>query len=97
MRQPELARLSAPELLARIDQDLRDLVGAQGAPVLMRHSFWPRAIPQYVLGYERWLDQMADLEQRHPGVFIGGNSRDGISVPDCVRSGAKLAERVAGK
>jgi oxygen-dependent protoporphyrinogen oxidase len=96
MRQPELARLGTPELLARIDQDLRDLVGAQGAPVFVRHNFWPRAIPQYVLGYERWLEQITALENRHAGLFIGGNTRDGISVPDCVKSGNKLAARVRG-
>ncbi|MFZ5496922.1 MAG: protoporphyrinogen oxidase [Verrucomicrobiota bacterium] len=94
MRQPELARLVSAELLARIDQDLRDLVGVQGAPVFVRHAFWPRAIPQYILGFERWLEQMTALENRHARLFIGGNARDGISVPDCVKSGLRLAERV---
>ena len=93
-RQPAHAHLSAPELLARIDRDLRDLVGATGAPVFMRHSQWPRAIPQYVPGYERWLDQITTLETRHAGLFIGGNARDGISVPDCVKSGGRLARTV---
>lgn len=97
MRQPDLARLPAEQLLARIDQDLRELVGVQGAPVFVRHSFWPRAIPQYILGYERWQDQITALENRHTGLFIGGNARDGISVPDCVKSGQKLAERVVAK
>ena len=94
MRQPDLARLTTTELLARIDQDLRDLVGISGAPAFVRHSFWPRAIPQYVLGYERWQEQFTALEKRHPRLFIGGNSRDGISVPDCVKSGQKLAGQV---
>jgi oxygen-dependent protoporphyrinogen oxidase len=84
-------------LLARIDQDLRDLVGVSGAPVFLRHTFWPRAIPQYVLGYERWQEQITALENRHPGLFIGGNARDGISVPDCVKSGLRLADRVGAK
>lgn len=97
MRQPDLARLSSEQLLARIDQDLRDLVGVQGAPVFFRHTFWPRAIPQYVLGFERWQEQITCLEQQHARLFIGGNTRDGISVPDCVKSGNRLAERVGGK
>lgn len=96
-RQPEHARLSAKDLLALIDRDLRDLVGATGAPVYLRHSQWPRAIPQYVPGYERWLEQITGLEARHAGLFIGGNARDGISVPDCVKSGEKLAGRVAAE
>lgn len=97
MRQPELARLSSAEILARIDQDLRDLVGVKGSPVFLRHTFWPRAIPQYVLGFERWQEQLTALENRHARLFIGGNVRDGISVPDCVKSGQKLADRVSAK
>ncbi len=92
-RQPDHARLTAQQLLAKIDRDLRDLVGAKGPPVFMRHNVWPRAIPQYVPGYERWLEQITALETAHTGLFIGGNARDGISLPDCVKSGGKLAER----
>lgn len=95
MRQPDLARLPVDQILARINPDLRDLVGAEGPPVFMRHAFWPRAIPQYVLGYERWQEVMAGLEKQHAGLFIGGNARDGISVPDCIKGGQKLAERVS--
>jgi len=95
MRQPELARLPLDQILQRIDPDLQGLVGAKGPPVFMRHAFWPKAIPQYVLGYERWLDAMVSLEREHTGVFIGGNVRDGISVPDCIKAGQILAQRVA--
>jgi oxygen-dependent protoporphyrinogen oxidase len=94
LRQPDNARLGLDQLLGRIDRDLRDLVGAEGPPVFVRHTHWPRAIPQYVPGFERWLEQMAALEDRHPGLFIGGNARDGISLPDCIKSGRKLAARV---
>jgi oxygen-dependent protoporphyrinogen oxidase len=94
-RQPEVARLPTQQLLARIERDLRDLVGATGAPVYVNHHAWPRAIPQYVLGYERWQEQITGLENTHAGLFIGGNARDGISVPDCVKSGTRLAERAA--
>lgn len=94
MRQPEHARLSTPQLLERIDRDLRELVGAQGDPVFVKHSFWPRAIPQYQIGYERHLEAMTKLEDAHPALFIGGQCRDGISLPDCCKSGEKLARRV---
>jgi oxygen-dependent protoporphyrinogen oxidase len=95
MRQPEHARLATPQLLERVSRDLRDLVGVSGEPAFVRHTYWPRAIPQYVMGYERWLDAMAAVEKAHPQVFIGGNARDGISLPDCVKSGEKLAARAA--
>jgi len=95
-RQPDHARLTAEQLLAQIDRDLRDLVGVKGAPVFVRHNFWPRAIPQYIPGYERWQEQITALEARHDGLFIGGNARDGISVPDCVKSGGRLAQKAMG-
>ncbi|MBL9215632.1 MAG: protoporphyrinogen oxidase [Opitutaceae bacterium] len=95
MRQPETGRLAADALAARVLPDLRELLGVRGDPVYSRHTFWPRAIPQYNLGHERFLEPLARLEAQHPGLFIGGNTRDGISLPDCVRSGAELARKAA--
>lgn len=95
MRQPEHARLHTEQLLERVDRDLRELVGVKGKPVFVKHTFWPRAIPQYQIGYERHFETMTALENRTPGLFIGGQCRDGISLPDCCKSGEKLAARVA--
>ena len=63
--------------------------------MFVRHTFWPRAIPQSVLSYEQPKETLSTIERAHPRLFIGGNVRDGISVPDCVKSGLKLAEKVA--
>ena len=93
-RQPELARLAPERLRNAIESDLAELLGVSGPPVFQRHTFWPRAIPQYNLGYERFLDAMAETERSHPGFFIGGQARDGIAVPACVAAGEKLARRV---
>ena len=48
-----------------------------------------------MLGYDRYFDAMNRLEERTPNLFIGGQCRDGISLPDCLKSGEKLARRVA--
>jgi oxygen-dependent protoporphyrinogen oxidase len=95
MRQPDTARLPTDELLARIARDLKDLVGVTTPPAFVKHTFWPRAIPQYVLGYERFLEAINQLELAHNGLFVGGNVRDGISLQDCVKAGEKLARRTA--
>ncbi len=94
MRQPDAARLATPELLAGVLPDLRDLLGVTGDPVYTHHAFWPKAIPQYNVGHERFLEPLTQCENQHAGLFIGGNARDGISMPDCARSGLKLAQRV---
>jgi protoporphyrinogen/coproporphyrinogen III oxidase len=94
MRNPDVARLPAGELLAAVNRDLRELLGVSGAPVFQRHAFWPRAIPQYNLGYELHLETMAAAERAHPGLLIGGQARDGIALPACIAAGEKLAGRV---
>ena len=95
-RQPELAALPTEKLLSRIFPDLAELLGVSGDPIFVRHAFWPRAIPQYNVGHEQYLNAMADLESSHSGLFIGGQARDGISVPACVAAGERLASRVTG-
>lgn len=91
LRQPETARLETAPLLERVAPDLRQLLGVSGSPVFTHHTFWPRAIPQYNLGHERFVEAILRCENDHRGLFIGGNVRDGISLPDCVRAGARLA------
>ncbi|MBI4621855.1 MAG: protoporphyrinogen oxidase [Verrucomicrobia bacterium] len=93
-RQPEIARLPADKFFSAVEPDLRQLLGVNGAPVFQRHTFWPRAIPQYNLGHEAHLDTMAAVERTHPGFFIGGQARDGIALPACLAAGEKLAARV---
>jgi oxygen-dependent protoporphyrinogen oxidase len=94
-RQPDLARL-APEILrGRVLADLRDLLGVSGDPVFTHATFWPHAIPQYNLGYERFLEAMTNAEARHAGLFIGGHVRDGISVANCITAGQRLADAAA--
>jgi oxygen-dependent protoporphyrinogen oxidase len=93
--QPEVARL-APDLLAeRVLADLEALLGTRGQPAFLRQTLWKRAIPQYELGHGVHLEAMAACERAHPGLFIGGNARDGISLPDCLASGTALAQRVS--
>jgi len=90
---PDLARLSDDQLFPLVRNDLVDLLGVRGEPVFIHRNVWPRAIPQYNLGYERFLDLIARTEKDHPGLLIGGHVRDGISVPNCIAAGEKLAAR----
>jgi oxygen-dependent protoporphyrinogen oxidase len=93
--QPQLAALSPAELVAAATEDLRDLLGVRGEPVFQHHSFWRHAIPQYELEYEQHLETIAACERAHAGLCIGGQARDGISLPDCIAAGEKLARRAS--
>jgi protoporphyrinogen/coproporphyrinogen III oxidase len=94
-RQPEIARMPVDRILATVERDLRELLGVTGAPVFRQHTFWPRAIPQYNLGYESHLETMASAERAHHGLYLGGQARDGIALPACIAAGETLAARAA--
>ncbi len=91
MRAPDLARLDDRALGDVVQRELGRLVGARGAPAYIRVQHWPRAIPQYTLGYQRFKDIMTATEAAAPGLFLGGNCRDGIALANCIAGGQRLA------
>lgn len=94
-RQSERAREDTDLLVERALLDLRHLLGLRGEPVFAKHVYWPRAIPQYTVGYQTVKDAADTTEHQNPGLYLAGNYRNGVSVGDCIASGQQVAERVA--
>jgi protoporphyrinogen/coproporphyrinogen III oxidase len=93
-RFPDLASLSAEKLFALTCEDLLVLLGVKGKPTFQHCVFYPKAIPQYNVGYGRYREQMADIELKAPGLFFAGHYRDGISLSDTIVSACNVADRV---
>ena len=93
-RNPDLASLPPDKLFALTCEDLRVLLGVKGKPTFQHSVFYPRAIPQYNVGYGRFRELMAEIERKAPGLFFAGHYRDGISLSDTMVSGCKVADRV---
>jgi oxygen-dependent protoporphyrinogen oxidase len=92
-RFPELASLPPEKLFALTCEDLRVLLGVRGKPTFQHCVFYPRAIPQYNVGYGRYRELMADIEAKAPGLFLAGHFRDGISLSDTIVSACNVADR----
>ena len=56
--------------------------------------FYPRAIPQYNVGYGAFKERMDDAEKEASGLFLGGHFRDGISLGDSILAGYNAADRI---
>lgn len=93
-RYPELASLPAEKLYELTCADLRVLLGVNGKPTFQHSVFYPRAIPQYNVGYGRYRDLMSEIERKAAGFFLAGHYRDGISVSDSIASGINVVERI---
>ena len=93
-RYPDLASLPPEKLFTLTCDDLRVLLGLRGKPTFQHSVFYPRAIPQYNVGYGRYRTLMSELEAKAPGLFLAGHYRDGVSLSDSIVSGCNVAERV---
>ena len=93
-RRPTDAALPEAEQVALATADLQRLLGVRGAPTFVHRHAWPRAIPQYEVGYERVLDRLAEVEAAWPGFHFAGNYRGGVAVGAALASGWEAAEAV---
>lgn len=91
---PEKAFQTEDEIRANTLQDLEDLLGLSGPPNYVRIHRTPQAIPQYIVGYDRYLNHMNQIEKEHPGIHFAGHYREGISVGNSLLSGLRLAEKI---
>ncbi|MEC7609690.1 MAG: protoporphyrinogen oxidase, partial [Verrucomicrobiota bacterium] len=85
-RQANLAVPDKDTLLKTVLPELNELFGTTGEPTFSYHKHWPRAIPQYNLGYGKLLAQMEAIEKKFVGLKLAGNYRDGISLTNCIEA-----------
>jgi oxygen-dependent protoporphyrinogen oxidase len=93
-RNPALAALPPDELVKITCEDLAALLGVKGRPVFQYTALYPRAIPQYNVGYGKFKDRLNEIEASAPGLFFAGHFRDGVSLGDSIASGYTAAGRI---
>ena len=84
--------LSEPQeqIERKVVEEFLTLMEFDGAPSEVRSRLWPKAIPQFEVGYEQKKEKLSQFEIENPGLHIGGNFRWGVSVPDCIQGAESL-------
>jgi len=93
-RNPEVVSDDKVLLIKKVRDEFETLMRIVGEPVYLAYKFWPKAIPQYNLGYiehEKYFDK---FEKENPGILIAGNYREGISVGDCIKNSGKILNKI---
>ncbi len=93
-RNPELASLKDDELIKVVMQDLKVILGINAAPDFIKIYRHEKAIPQYTVGHSERMSIIEDSLNKHPGLFLTGNSYYGIGINDCVREAFKTTGKV---
>jgi oxygen-dependent protoporphyrinogen oxidase len=93
--EPDAVEWSDERVWETVCSELKRVLDTSTMPepvALYRHR---HAIPQYRIGHERWVEQLADELKNYPGLFITANYIQGVSVPACIEHGARTAQTVA--
>jgi oxygen-dependent protoporphyrinogen oxidase len=93
--QGELLAADDDDLGKLAQEELAQLMGISGAPILTAVARWPESMPQYHLGH---LERVGRIEARvgqMPGLALAGNAYRGVGIPQVIHSGELSAERVA--
>jgi protoporphyrinogen/coproporphyrinogen III oxidase len=91
---PGAIALSDTEVRARVEADLKEIMGIDVPPEFVRIFRHQRAIPQYVAGHGARLQTIAARLSPFPGLFLTGNAFYGVGLNDCVNASNQTAEQV---
>lgn len=94
-RNAKLFEKSDEELFEIVFDELKSLLGLREKPQLMHIKRWHKAIPQYLLGYEKIEKGIEEFERNNNGIHFCSNFYKGISVGDCVKNAYALAEKIS--
>jgi oxygen-dependent protoporphyrinogen oxidase len=93
-RSPELLDNGNDEHTNIVIKEFKKIMKVDEDPVYINEKVWPKAIPQYRLGYIEHDKYFEKFESNNPGIFVSGNYRGGISVGDCIKNSEMTCKRI---
>ena len=94
VRKPEIFKLTDLEIMKIIEKEICSVMYLnEFKPDLfkiIRHEY---AIPQYEADSGERFETITEIENRYPGLIIGGNLRNGIGMADRILQGRMLADK----
>jgi oxygen-dependent protoporphyrinogen oxidase len=93
-RKPHIYELPDDEIISILEKEFSQLMGIKHFhPDLLKIHRYENAIPQYGADMAERLLHIENIESAYPGLFIGGNIKDGIGMADRIKQGKWLANR----
>jgi oxygen-dependent protoporphyrinogen oxidase len=92
--QPDMFELGEGEIVRRVREDLRELLGIERPPLFVLVEKWPRSMPQYQVGHLERVKRIEQCVAALAGLELAGNAYGGPGISACVRSGEAAADRI---
>ena len=91
---PEIINDDAQVFLTKALDELRSIYGLRKDPVQHWIKSWPKAIPQYELGYPEIINSIQKELKNIPLLTLSGNYLGGVSFNDCVNNAKTFAQSI---
>ncbi len=91
---PEIYERDDNWLIKTAHEEMCELLGVSGKPVLKMVSRYYQSMPQYYVGHLDLVAKIIDRVSRHRYLELAGNAYRGVGIPDCINSGETAAENV---
>lgn len=93
IRKPGMVDLPDNKIMEILAKELKDMTGLSSFnPDLIKIRRYSHAIPQYGLSTGERLAAVEALQNKYPGLVLGGNLRNGIGMSDRIKQGREIAE-----
>lgn len=92
---PEIVEGDDAALLALVQEEMADLLGFRGAPVLSQVFRWRKGTPQMEVGHTALVRSVESAVGAVPGLHLTGAGLRGTGLPDVIADAARTATAVA--
>jgi oxygen-dependent protoporphyrinogen oxidase len=92
--QPELLEQSDDQLVQIARQELGELIGLRGTPVITRVVRWDNAMPQYHVGHGIRVERITRSISEVPGLSLVNNALHGVGIAPVIQLADRVSQQV---
>jgi protoporphyrinogen/coproporphyrinogen III oxidase len=94
---PQAASLQAEELSTLVHREIAPPLAISQAPSFSNVTMYPRALPQYNLGYAERLAALETQRANFPNLWLAGNYLRGPSIGACVEQSLNVTNQILSR
>ena len=95
--QPELLQLPDEEIVELAREELADLIGLRGEPVVSRVVRWNQAMPQYHVGHVDRVRRIEHAIDQLDGISLMSNALHGVGIAPVIGQADRVASKIAAR
>jgi len=81
-------------IVETVHSSIRSILGVSCSPIFGRVYHVRGVIPQLYVGHQKRVEAIGSALTKHQGLYLAGSYYGGVGLPECIRTGQEIAERI---